>query len=564
MYFPGDLGDGRLNLYFLEHAYRFFTFLETSFWSAPFMYPEPNIIAYSDNLLGTAPFYSLFRLIGFDMFASYQLWFLMISALNYTTAFLLLKKITGNSYASVIGALIFAFSLSLQSQLTHAQTFPRFAIPIAFLMAVRFSEELKPKFLVLAVLFWVYQMYCAIYLGLMLLIPLSIFLGLVFIANFHKIKGKIVNEKLWVLWISIGLIASAILLLPLILPYLGNRIPASSYHYDYIFSTIPSIRSWFFTQDGSLFWDKLSGTATHYEAWWDHQIFPGGVAFMAFVITAFYLSWRLFIIKLKNIKTLDLLIVTGIVTFLLFLRTGDFAAYKIIYNLPGYTALRSITRIVNIQLIFFAISSALVISWIIRQESKYALVIFLLFIALVISDNYFFSSKSYRTSRAVAFERLEELDDIFSKIPAGSIVSYEPSETSSNTAYYHLDAMLLGQKYGLKVINGYTATSPAGYGPYWHSPDENSRDQWLWVNNLNFDFIYVVNSSRQLQVVSYNEFEQSSVFAEKSEILEQIIQSIRDDKKWMQIIEDKALKKGIPLDSMLLMDARYMLGKVQN
>ena len=60
-YFPGDLGDGRLNLYFLEHAHKFFTGKISSFWEAPFMYPEPNVTAYSDNLLGSAPIYSFFE-----------------------------------------------------------------------------------------------------------------------------------------------------------------------------------------------------------------------------------------------------------------------------------------------------------------------------------------------------------------------------------------------------------------------------------------------------------------------------------------------------------------------
>ena len=43
-YFPGDLGDARLNIYLLEHAHKFFTGQLKSFWNAPFMFPEPNVI----------------------------------------------------------------------------------------------------------------------------------------------------------------------------------------------------------------------------------------------------------------------------------------------------------------------------------------------------------------------------------------------------------------------------------------------------------------------------------------------------------------------------------------
>jgi hypothetical protein len=87
-HFPGDLGDGRLNLYFLEHAFKLFNGQLTSYWDAPFMYPEKNVLAYSDNLLGSAPIYALFRWLGYDTFTSYQLWFICLSVLNYTACYL--------------------------------------------------------------------------------------------------------------------------------------------------------------------------------------------------------------------------------------------------------------------------------------------------------------------------------------------------------------------------------------------------------------------------------------------------------------------------------------------
>jgi len=90
-YFPGDMGDARLNIYFFEHAYKFFTGNLSSYWNADFMYPENNIISYADNLLGSAPIYALFRLLGFDIYKAFQLWFIVVSALNYISAFYLLK-----------------------------------------------------------------------------------------------------------------------------------------------------------------------------------------------------------------------------------------------------------------------------------------------------------------------------------------------------------------------------------------------------------------------------------------------------------------------------------------
>ena len=61
---PGGLSDSRFNMYVLEHGYRWLTRLDKSFWTAPFFYPTPNTIAYSDNHLGSFLFYSGFRILG--------------------------------------------------------------------------------------------------------------------------------------------------------------------------------------------------------------------------------------------------------------------------------------------------------------------------------------------------------------------------------------------------------------------------------------------------------------------------------------------------------------------
>ena len=165
-HYPGDLGDGRLNNYFLEHAHKYLTGQIGSLWDAPFMYPEEKVLSYSDNLIGTAPFYSIFRLSGFDRETSYQLWFITLAALAFICCYYLLILIFNDIYAAAIGAFIFAFSIALQSQFTHAQTFPRFPVPLAFAMFIIFTRNFRPLFFFLSVLMVVYQLYCGIYLGL--------------------------------------------------------------------------------------------------------------------------------------------------------------------------------------------------------------------------------------------------------------------------------------------------------------------------------------------------------------------------------------------------------------
>ncbi len=559
-FFPGDLGDGRLNLYFLEHAHKFFTGTLESFWNAPFMYPENMVISYSDNLLGSAPIYSFFRLIGIDTFKSYQLWFVTVSALNYISAFYFLKYVFKNNYAAVLGAFVFAFSIALQSQLTHAQTFPRFAIPLTMLVAVKFSEELKPKYLFYTLLCLVYQIYCGIYLGFMLAVPFGIYL-LVIIIREILCKNKLVSSYKLLLQITLYGILNIIILLPLMLPYMDRKISPNIEHYKQIMGSIPTIKSHLFSQQDSLIWDFLCKIGQNYQAWWNHQIFAGGIATICLLIGAFFLISKAikFKLKLKSYSIPLILLFTGLLTFFLHLRFKEISAYITLYFLPGFSSMRSLARIINIELIFFGIATAFVFTKIFKKYVRYELVVFIAALSLLICDNYFHKEKSYKTNVLAANERAKEIEKTFAKIPSGSVVSYEPVKIESASIYYQIDAMLASQKYNLKTINGYTATCPGDYGMYWNEPNEKSRNYWLSNKKLDVDKIYIVKSSDIIDTIPTKEIQNFDLGVVKNTRLENLVNYIRTDKKWMKQIEKKAIKNNIPVDSMIVLDAKWVI-----
>src|SRR5262245_17871252 len=72
-----DPGDTLLNHYILEHSWLWLTRADYAgtLWSPPCFYPQPNTLAYSENLLGTAPLYWLLRPLAAPLYA-YQLWML--------------------------------------------------------------------------------------------------------------------------------------------------------------------------------------------------------------------------------------------------------------------------------------------------------------------------------------------------------------------------------------------------------------------------------------------------------------------------------------------------------
>jgi len=572
-YFPGDLGDGRLNLYFLEHAHKFFTFQISSFWDAPFMYPEKNVIAYSDNLLGSAPIYSFFRLSGFDTYGAYQLWVLSLMVLNYTSAFILLKKLFKNSFLAVLGAMIFAFSLALQSQMTHVQMFPRYAIPLTILFLVYFKDTLSPKYLFLTLLFLVYQVYCGIYLGFMLLIPVTFLFVLIFISKRKSITDLWQITK-WRYQVLSSFFLNALFLVPLMIPYMERSRSASIPHFKSIIQALPTVESYFFSHRGSLIWDFLSETAKDYPSWWNHQIFPGGVATLAMLFCIVY-----FLIKVlkKDNSGLTMqqsnwkyLFLTYATTKIIYLRFGFITLYFLVYFLPGFSAIRALSRIINIELLFYAIATSFLFSFVIRKENWKSALLFLGALALIIADNYTKPEYIYKTSVAEAKARTAPLIKTMKQIPAGAVVSYEPENAIERPFKYHLDAMLAAQKYDLKVINAYTGNSPYAFSHFWHNINSINRNVWLAEHDLEEDSIYVITSKTELKVIPVNKIDFGvSPLNSKSTItkrdIEEKIKQIRNDSAWMKHIKDKAKEQNLTIDSMVRLDAEWILktGKLQ-
>jgi len=553
-YFPGDLADGRLNLYFLEHDYKFFTGQLTSLWDAPFMFPEKNTLAFSDNLLGSAPIYSFFRLIGNDIYFSYQLWYLTISILNYISAFILLKYLFKNNYVAIIGAFIFAFSIALNTQIAHAQTFPRFAIPLAIFMVVKFREKLNANYFFLSIFTIVYQIYCGIYLGFMLVIPTLLFLTFTIIEGYIYHKNKILKLS-WHLKIVLGMIINIILLAPLMLPYLERKITANAEHFNEIFSSIPTIGSYLFSQQDSLLWWFLSETGIHYKAYWDHQIFAGAIASLSFIAAVCIVIKKR--IQHKELPSQSLLIMIGLLTFLLFLRFESYTAYKLIYFIPGFNSMRSVTRIINVELLFFAIATSYVLYQIYKTKKLNQGFVFSIALILIIIDNYSLHHDLKRTKVSDSTKRTRIIEASLSKLPKNAIVSYEPITLNSNPNYYQVDAMLMAQKYDLRCVNAYSANTPVEFYEYWGNPSRKWRNYWLSGKNIVLNEFYVVNES-YITKLNGKELENELLTEDEKKFLA-IISNMTNDTNWMNLIKKEALRDNISVDSAMILNAKWTL-----
>jgi hypothetical protein len=493
---PGDLGDARFNAYVLEHGYKYFTGTTEFYWNAPFMVPDQEVISYSDNLLGILPFYAVFRLMNYDVLTSFQFMFLVLVILNYSTCFLFLKWIFKSPFAASIGAFIFAFSISLQSQITHAQTFGRFAGPLAFLFLLLFSKDKKLRNLFLSFVSFVWQLYSGIYLGLLFFVPyITVLLAISFKNNKHLPKEVYKNYGLP--QILLCFLVPFLSIIPLLGPYLHRSSIVPKPGYGGVTETIPRLDSYLYSERGSLIWDFLSKEKREIPAFWDHQIFPGALALLSLIFMFFLTKpWRKYssIDETENIKEpMHYLSLAAFVTFLIFLRIDKLSLYWVIHYLPGFGSMRSMTRIINIELLFFAAAASLLFINIHKKTKINSSVLLLILLPLLVADNFVYREFTYHTPKDLANERVKNLVVKMEALPKNSLISYEPDSVPGNPIEYQLDAMLASQEVGLKCVNGYSATSPREYTDFWNNLDAPSREKWFASQNYQPNNLVIIH-----------------------------------------------------------------------
>src|SRR5690606_17253342 len=104
--------------------------------------------------------------------------------------------------------------------------------------------------------------------------------------------------------------------------------------------------SYIYSWMGNPVWQFNNNYADLFPAFWDHQIFPGGLAVIsALVCLIIWLFRRRYFLQVPFDHHMKLLSTTALLIFLFYLRVGSFSMYKIIYELPGFGAMRALQRI---------------------------------------------------------------------------------------------------------------------------------------------------------------------------------------------------------------------------
>jgi hypothetical protein len=347
---PGDLGDGRFNMYILEHGYRWLMHWDKSFWSAPFFYPAQNVVAYSDHHLGSFLFFSLFRVLGLNRETVFQLWAVTIFGLNYWITFLVLKKRKLHPAGAVAGAYLFTFGALMAARMMHIQLAPRFMIPIAFGAAARFLETGHAKYLHYLLIACAGQIYLGIYTGYFLISSLLPFcLVLVFVrkqwqgvANFTTRVGSRPAYRR-TLEYGASLVGFVLVLLPVAIPYHQTQQEIGRRTWEEVATMLPRWQSYLHAP-ASFLWGKLLRLGDQLPMAGEHVLFFGLLPYLAILISLFLVLRG----KLDRSKTdlvlamLAVLVGIGLLT----LYVSGFSFYRLAWTyLPGAGGVRAVARI---------------------------------------------------------------------------------------------------------------------------------------------------------------------------------------------------------------------------
>lgn len=491
---PGDLGDARFNNYILEHFHRFITGRTAAYWDAPFMYPWKNVIALSDNLLGTAPVYSAFRSMGLSREGAYQAWILAMFALNYWCCTIALRKWGGNWVLAACAGFIFAFGIHNIGQINNLQTLPKFVAPLALLFFWRHLATGSWKYLLLTVLAAVYQFYCGVYLGFMLVYALFFLLvGHVVIFRSPSCLRRFQGWRFTAIWLGAAVLG-LLLLLPMMLPYFRVAQEMGTRSFAEVADSIPRPSSYFFTHPAALSWRSLNdvGKAAS-PIWWSHFLFVGALPWIAIVLAPVVLF-------AKRIPTSARRLVAAIgisllLSMLFCLDLGGHSLYALVYKVPGFSALRSIDRFIHVQALFFLFLFVAVMRPLFRKPWA-ALALSAVLPLVVVQDNRWEVGQVHRFNKFGSQRMVQDVERRITREYGGAsrydAIAYLPirSVTDDAQAWHNatiaieLNVMLATQQLGIPTVNAYTGSYPGNYIKFFDAMNDRTLEDWCAYNAI--------------------------------------------------------------------------------
>jgi hypothetical protein len=153
---PADLGDPLLNTWLFwwnAHAVP----LTSAWWNAPAFYPSPDVLAFSEHLLGFAWLTSPMLWLGISPLGVYTLTLIATYVTAGLGAWLLARALTGRDDAAILAGIAFMAAPYRAAQVSHVQVLMACWMPVALLALHRYLDTRRPRWLALFAGAWILQ-----------------------------------------------------------------------------------------------------------------------------------------------------------------------------------------------------------------------------------------------------------------------------------------------------------------------------------------------------------------------------------------------------------------------
>jgi len=471
---PGNSGDSRFNLYVLEHFYQSIIGSGRSFIDAPFYYPWPSAIGFSDTHWGTGLIYAGFRAMGWDTTEAFSIWFLIGNMLNFWVCYYVFTKLGLSSMGAAFGAFLYSFCLPVTSQFSHVQLIYREWVPLAILFLNKYLETRNPLHMALMVLMFCLQASATFYIGIFLIVlMLGWTLGWMILkkrqedASWSELLKKLLPEKynfgLYLAALLVVLVGCGILVISIWPNLHASKLYGFKRTWDEIKMGLPHLDSYIQASHSNLWWpdhNKLPMT----ELWWEKNLFPGLIMSLAIFISFLRISWA----------AKPLVFVCRVALILMLLSTLSFfgcSFYFLLSKAPGFDSVRAICRIILVMIFPGAFIAGAFLEWIPRISNQRWIGGAAVSCVMIFSV-YEASNISYqRDMQEIWNGRISSLEGELQRVHQGPyehsnvlVVTYpEKSKPEWWEFQNEIDAMLLSQKLGIKTLNGYSGNFPPGW-----------------------------------------------------------------------------------------------------
>ncbi len=449
--------DTQLVNYALEHSYRFLQQhpLHHDFWDPPIFYPARNVAAYTDTLLSLAPFYWPWRTLGLAPDSAFQVWLVIMWALNFLAFYLYLRRIFGlGETGAAAGAFLFAFGSSRAANVLHPQLIPAFFLVAALYALHRaFDSELPRRwrqgwilafFLALTAQAWgaVYPaFFFALLTGLALLAALTSRPARARFGSFLRDGAPALVA---------GALVAAVLTAPLAARY---RVTAETHGvrtWEDVEPFQPRWVSWMLMGTTHRLWGWLYDTELTAEGRFLRTAnHANGLGLIALAVAGIglYRHRRLPAVRLMVMASLLAILLTTVFP-------GGFTFWRLVYeNLPGAAAIRAVGRIGLLLLI----PAGLGVGWFFESRRgpwwQTAAILLLLIVEQAHAPAAYDKLEARRRAQAIA------------EAVGADCRSFFVTTTATHPGI-HEDAMWAGILAGVPTVNGRYGNFPPGWTLY--------------------------------------------------------------------------------------------------